>query len=109
MLYAHKIQIKCLLKAFVIRFLNRGKGVNIAYSADVNIKVDAEGMCMFHPHSTFRGHIGIGSYVGPYSELSAYIGRFFSIAPFVRSNSWRHSYKEAICNDISMFLFSKSV
>ena len=51
-------------------------------------------MCMFHPHSTFRGHIGIGSYVGPYSELSAYIGRFCSIAPFVRSNSGRHPYKE---------------
>ena len=81
MLYAHKIEIKCLLKAFVIRFLNRCKGVKIAYSADVNIKVDAEGMCMFHPHSTFRGHIGIGSYVDPYSELSAYIGRFCSIAP----------------------------
>ena len=94
LLYAHKIEIKCLLKAFVIRFLNRGKGVKIAYSADVNIKVDAEGMCMFHPHSTFRGHIGIGSYVGPYSELSAYIGRFCSIAPFVRSNSGRHPYKE---------------
>ena len=109
LLYAHKIEIKCLLKAFVIRFLNRGKSVNIAYSADVNIKVDAEGMCMFHPHSTFRGHIGIGSYVGPYSELSAYIGRFCSIALFVRSNSWRHPYKEASSNDISMFLFSKSV
>ena len=47
LLYAHKIEIKCLLKAFVIRFLNRGKGVKIAYSADVNIKVDAEGMCSF--------------------------------------------------------------
>lgn len=109
MLYAHKIEIKCLLKVFVIRFLNRGKGVKVAYSADVNIKVDAEGMCMLHPHSTFRGNIGIGSYVGPYSELSADIGRFCSIAPFVRSNSWRHPYKEAISNDISMFLFSKSV
>ena len=38
LLYAHKIEIKCLLKAVVIRFLNRGKGVKIAYSADVNIK-----------------------------------------------------------------------
>ena len=40
LLYAHKIEIKCLLKAFVIRFLNRGKVVKIAYSADVNIKVE---------------------------------------------------------------------
>lgn len=31
LLYAHKIEIKCLLKAFVIRFLNRGKGVKIAF------------------------------------------------------------------------------
>lgn len=37
LLYVHKIEIKCLLKAFVIRFLNRGKGVKNAYSADVNI------------------------------------------------------------------------
>ena len=61
LLYAHKIEIKCLLKAFVIRFLNRGKGVKIAYSADVNIKVDAEGMCMFHPHSTFRGKYSVNA------------------------------------------------
>lgn len=62
-------------------------------STNISLKSTFEGMCQIHPHTTFHGHIGIGSYIGSYSSLSADIGRFSSIAPYVRCNCGIHPYK----------------
>lgn len=63
-------------------------------STNISLHSTFEGMCQIHPHTTFHGHIGIGSYIGSYSSLSAEIGRFTSIAPYVRCNCGIHPYKE---------------
>ena len=41
----------------------------------------------------FCGKMGFGSYLGPNSYVVGNIGRFTSIAPFVRCNSGVHPYK----------------
>ena len=50
-------------------------------------------MNKLHEHSSFCGEMGFGSYLGPNSYVVGNIGRFTSIAPFVRCNSGVHPYK----------------
>ena len=50
-------------------------------------------MNKLHEHSSFCGKMGFGSYLGPNSYVVGNIGRFTSIAPFVRCNSGVHPYK----------------
>lgn len=83
--------IKSLIRKLVAWWKFRGK-VSIAYTANVTLQSDFEGMCKLHPHSSFHGTLGMGSYVGCYSNLSAKVGRFTSISDYVICNSGIHSY-----------------
>lgn len=85
--------LKRVIKNLYIK-LRCNKTCKLSISADISLQSTFEGMCHIHPHVTFHGHLGIGSYIGPYSSLSAEIGRFTSIAPYVRCNSGIHPYKE---------------
>lgn len=62
-----------------------------------------EGMSKLHSHVTFHGHLGYGSYIGSHSSLSANIGRFTSIAPYVRCNNGIHPYKEPFVSTAPCF------
>lgn len=84
--------IKSLIKKVIARWKFRGK-VSIACSASVTLQSEFEGMCKLHPHSFFHGRLGLGSYIGCYSSLSANIGRFTSISNHVICNSGIHSYQ----------------
>ena len=88
----------CLLqiKQFLIRIRCRiryGNTVIISYSATVSAKTSFEEMSQIHSHSVFHGILGMGSYIGSYSRLSANIGRFTSISNYVVCNSGVHSYQ----------------
>lgn len=85
--------IKKVIKYIYLK-IKWGKTCKFGLSTNISQKSTFEGMCQIHPHVTFHGHIGIGSYIGPYSSLSAEIGRFTSIAPYVRCNNGIHPYKE---------------
>lgn len=61
-------------------------------SVDISAHSSFEGMSQIHPHTSFKGSLGYGSYIGDNCSLSADIGRFSSIAPFVRSNAGIHPY-----------------
>ena len=84
--------IKQIVKNLIIRLKWRGK-VRISWSSHVSLDSTFEGMCKIHPYSFFHGRLGIGSYIGRYSNLVAKIGRFTSIAPYVRCNSGIHPYQ----------------
>ena len=64
------------------------------FGISVNIHSDStfEGMSQIHHHAYFKGSLGYGSYIGSYCSLSADIGRFTSVAPFVRCNPGLHPY-----------------
>ena len=47
--------------------------------------------------------MGYGSYIGPNCEILAEVGRFSSIAPFVRTNSGIHPYTEPYATTCPMF------
>lgn len=84
--------IKNIIKRIIARWKFRGKA-SIAYTANVSLKSTFEGMCKIHPHSSFHGKLGMGSYIGSHSILSANIGRFTSISNNVTCNSGVHTYK----------------
>lgn len=70
----------------------RGK-CKFTFGVNITKESTCEGMNQIHPNTQFHGHIGYGSYIGNSSILSAEIGRFTSIAPFVHTNSGIHPYK----------------
>lgn len=85
--------IKRLISRLCFRFRHR-KSCRIAYSANVTDRTTFEGMNQIFGHTYFDGHLGYGSYIGNNVYLSAEIGRFCSIAPFVRCNNGAHPYTQ---------------
>lgn len=85
--------IKKIIKYIYLK-IKWGETCKFGLLTNISQESTFEGICQIHPHTTFHGHIGIGSYIGPYSSLSAEIGRFTSIAPYVRTNCGIHPYKE---------------
>lgn len=64
------------------------KGVVIAKNSTF------EGMNSIYENTWFRGNLGLGSYISNDCVLSANIGRFSSIAPYVICNPGVHMFKE---------------
>lgn len=77
--------------------------VRIPLSAILDNKVSFEGCCQLHPYVRFCGHLGYGSYIGPYSKVSAKIGRFTSIASYVCTVAGRHAYQAPFATTCPMF------
>lgn len=51
----------------------------------------------------FNGHLGFGSYIGDYSKISGKIGRYCSIAPYVRCNNGIHPYTKPFTSTSPVF------
>lgn len=85
--------LKSVIKYFFYKLKWHGK-TKIQLGASVSLRSTFEGMSQVHKKTKFYGHLGYGSYIGPYCELSANIGRFTSISPYVRCNAGRHPYTE---------------
>jgi acetyltransferase-like isoleucine patch superfamily enzyme len=77
--------------------------VRIPLSAILGNKVSFEGCCQLHPYVKFCGRLGYGSYIGPYSKISAHIGRFTSIASYVCTVAGRHAYQAPFATTCPMF------
>lgn len=73
-----------------IKFRNK---VKFYFSSKISLTSEFEGMSQIFSNTNFHGKLGFGSYIGHNSSLSAEIGRFSSIAPFVRCNTGLHPYK----------------
>lgn len=85
--------IKTILGRISTQLVYGRKGVRISWTASVKRGSRIETMCMLHPHSRFAGEMGMGSYIGSYTNLSARIGRFTSISNHVSCNPGIHPYK----------------
>ncbi len=83
--------IKRFLKYIIIRCKWHGM-VKLSISTDIGIHSTFEGMSKIHANTSFRGHLGYGSYIGCNCRLSAYIGRFTSISWNVISLEGTHPY-----------------
>lgn len=82
-------------------------GVNASFTSNVSLRSRFEGANKVYPHASFNGSMGYGSYIGPYSEIDANIGRFTSIAPFVRTNRGIHPYTYPYATTCPMFFSTR--
>jgi acetyltransferase-like isoleucine patch superfamily enzyme len=67
------------------------------------MKSEFEGANKIYRNSFFNGKMGYGSFIGPYCELEANIGRYTSIAPHVRNNRGIHPTYSPFATTCPMF------
>lgn len=67
--------------------------LSFSFSNSIGIHSTFEGMNKLYSNSSFAGYMGVGTYIGENSHIVGRIGRFTSIAPFVRCNNGIHPYK----------------
>ena len=77
--------------------------IQISFTSSVSLKSHFEGTNKIYPHTCFGGSMGYGSYIGPHCEIIANIGRFTSIAPYVRTNYGVHPYTYPYATTCPMF------
>ena len=73
------------------------------FSSRISHRSYFEGANRIDSCCTFGGVMGYGSYIGPNCYIRANIGRFTSIAPFVRTNSGMHPYMAPYVTTCPMF------
>ena len=78
-------------------------GVKFSFTSKISRKSRFEGANKIYPHTSFKGTMGYGSYIGPHSEIEANIGRFTSIAPYVHANRGIHPYTYPYATTCPMF------
>lgn len=69
------------------------KTTKVRFMAIASIHSSFEPMTQLHAHSSFHGTLGMGSYIGENTKLSAKIGRFCSISNNVLCNYGVHPYE----------------
>lgn len=81
--------LKQYIKYLIVKFKNKG---HLLLDSSCNVSLDSsfEGANKIYPYSRFSGSMGYGSYIGPHCEIAAHIGRYSSIAPYVRVNTAQH-------------------
>ena len=84
--------VKKVIRVLIVKIKHIGHGCKISYTCNISPLSRLEGMNRIYENTTFKGELGFGSYICNNCILSADIGRFTSIAPFVRCNSGRHPY-----------------
>lgn len=106
-----RIIIKLILSNALIRYWQTkfrfGADVDFFLSTRIGKLSKFEGANKIGRNSSFFGEMGFGSFIGWNSELTAKIGRFTSIAPWVRSNHGIHPVTYPYATTCPMF-FSKS-
>lgn len=85
---------------FSIKFGNKLK---FYFSSDIAIRSIFEGANKVCERSFFAGSMGYGSYISSDSKITAQVGRFTSIAPFVRTHDGVHPFKEPFATTCPMF------
>ena len=94
--------IKHLWNYIIIYKRNRHK-LYFCYSSHIAPTSKFEGNNSILENSTFKGSMGYGSFISSHCEISAYIGRYTSIAPHVRTNRGIHPFTYPYVSTCPMF------
>ena len=96
-------KIKQYVRIFYLRFKYKASNVMIHRSSIVYKDLGLEGYNQIFQNTFFKGSLGFGSYISGNCRLSADIGRFTSIGPWVMSNSGRHAYLDPYVTTSPLF------
>ena len=87
----------------LILCVKQWKKLDFYYSCDIHLSSSFEGANKIYPYSSYRGSMGYGSYIGPHCAINATIGRFTSIASYVRTNTGYHPVTIPFATTCPMF------
>lgn len=100
-------RIKRVLSCRYVRYvrlrLHFGRRVNFYATSQIERTSSFEGANIIYPYTFFSGNIGFGSYIGAHCDICAEIGRFTSIAPWVRTNHGIHPTRKPYVSSNPMF------
>lgn len=99
--------LKRFLKNSYVKWKYRGRYISISSSAEVSTKSKLEGYNKKHANTYFKGEMGRFSYIGANSHINAKIGRFTSIAPYVRVLISRHPFSYPFVSTSPAFFSNK--
>lgn len=88
--------MKKVLKNLFLKLKNRGKKVKISSKTNVTVDSVFEGNNFIGSCSSFKGIMGLGSYIGNDSHISAKIGRYCSISDNVKTVNGFHPSKDFV-------------
>ncbi|MBD5254680.1 MAG: CatB-related O-acetyltransferase [Barnesiella sp.] len=92
-----------LIRLLINKWRFRGRDITVKRTARLRSGSTLEGMNRIGHRTTFRGTLGYGSYIATDCDLTASIGRYSSIAPYVRSNPGIHTYRAPFATTSPMF------
>lgn len=99
--------IRHLLKYIILKVRFWGK-LQFSLSNAISIRNSVfEGANKLYPYTTFVGSMGYGSYIASHCEINAIIGRFTSIAPYVRTNRGVHPLGSPYATTSPMFFSTR--
>lgn len=80
----------------------RGK-LKFKLSSKISINASFKGANKIGSHTWFTGSMDYGTYISHNSVIAAHIGKFTSIAPFVRTENGTHPYRSPFATTCPMF------
>ena len=90
-----RIRMYHLLKKILRFFYTKNKyrkAVDFPFSANIGKGSSFEGMNKLYLKSNFTGNLGFGTYIGPRSDITGYIGKYCSIGPDVKVIEGTHPF-----------------
>jgi len=87
--------------------LKYGSSLKLGTNVTIDSGSTFEGMNKINSNSHFYGHLGFGTYIGSNSDIIGNIGKFTSIAPFVRINPGKHPTKGPFVSTSPFFYSSR--
>lgn len=94
--------LKHIVKFFIAKIKYRGK-CQFDFSCNIDLNSKFEGSNKIYSNSIFNGCLGYGTYLSQNCILCANVGRFTSIAPFVRTNRGVHPFTFPYATTCPMF------
>lgn len=91
-----------IYKYIVYNHTYRGKA-KIGYKVSLSNPILFEGDNEIRAYSHFKGTLGFGSYISQNCHIEGEIGRFCSIAPYVKVISGVHPYKKPFATTSPFF------
>ena len=88
---------------YIINKNKYSKYCRFNYSVNIDSSSVFKGMNQIHSNTFFKGSLGYGSYIGSYCSISADVGNFTSIAPYVRCNPGLHPYSSPFATTAPCF------
>lgn len=83
--------VKRIIKYIILK-IKWGNTLSLNFSSSISLRSYFEGLNAIYSNSEFDGYLGLGSYISNNCNIYGKIGKFCSIAPYVKVITGTHPY-----------------